>query len=70
MALTPETLALFVRFVRLNPLLPEDSPVMVRTLLAYVALDEGDQRQVDEYRLRGILPSSLESALIDGDVSG
>lgn len=61
MALTPETLSLFVEFVRLNPTIPADSPVMARTLLAYVALNEGDQRQVDEYRLRGTQIEAVES---------
>lgn len=70
MALTPETLALFVRFVRMNLLLPEDSPVMVRALLAYVALDDGDQRQVDEYRLRGTQIEFPENAHSDGSQEG
>lgn len=36
----PRSLALFVRFVRMNPKLAEDDPLIARTFAAYVDLDE------------------------------
>lgn len=40
MTIDPRALALFVRFVRMNPTLDEDDPVIAATFAAYVDLDE------------------------------
>ena len=45
--ISAETVALFVQFVRLNPTLPADSPVILRAFFAYTDLAE---RDADEER--------------------
>jgi hypothetical protein len=39
----PDALALFVRFVRLNPQLPADAPELAGVLDAYERLSAGDE---------------------------
>lgn len=45
--ITAEVIALFVRFVRLNPDIPPDAPVMLRTFFTYADLADADIERDD-----------------------
>lgn len=70
---TAETLKVFVEFVRMNPLVPSNSPVIANAFHAYLGVQERDYQEQRRAHLVDVQMSHdrtaanyIDPALIDG----